>query len=152
MSSKKSAAARPVAEPGPLPALAGDLPRHQLALGTRSACALFRGFEAIRSVQQRAAHHALARHQAAAERLRQPCNPADLLMVQTELLRFDMDEAARYWQQLGQAALEMQQMLLESMAAALREESQEAVGTLQAMAAAMPQPSGGNGHAGHRAA
>lgn len=151
MSSKKAAAPRIPAESNALTVLAGDLPRQQLAIGTRSACAFFRGFESMRKIQQRTAHHALAQYQAAAERLRQPCNPVDVLMLQAELLRFDLDEAARYWQQLGQAALEMQQMVLDSMAAALREESEEAVGNLQALAAAVPQPFRGDGRSGHAA-
>lgn len=140
MSSKKTAVAR--RERSDLPALAGDLTRQQLAIGTRSACALFRGFESIRKIQQRTAHQALAHYEAAAERLSGPCNPVDVLMVQAELLRFDFDEAARYWQQLGQATMEMQHMLLDSMAAVLRQESGEAVGTWQALAAGVPQALG----------
>ena len=151
MSTKKAAAPKAPADQNALTVLASDLPRQQLAIGTRSACALFRGFESMRKIQQRTAHHALAQYQAAAERLRQPCNPVDVLMLQAELLRFDMDEAARYWQQLGQAALEMQQMVLDSMAATLREESEEAVGNLQALAAAVHQPFGGDGRSGQAA-
>ena len=149
MSTKKAVAPQAPAEQNALTVLASDLPRQQLAIGTRSACALFRGFESMRKIQQRTAHHALSQYQAAAERLRQPCNPVDVLMLQAELLRFDMDEAARYWQQLGQAALEMQQMVLDSMAAAMREESEEAVGNLQALAAAVPF--GGDGRSGQAA-
>ena len=163
MSTKKAAAPKAPADQNALTVLASDLPRQQLAIGTRSACALFRGFESMRKIQQRTAHHALAQYQAAAERLRQPCNPVDVLMLQAELLRFDMDEAARYWQQLfgpGKAAnaggvatsaLEMQQMVLDSMAATLREESEEAVGNLQALAAAVHQPFGGDGRSGQAA-
>ena len=38
---------------------ASDLPRQQLSLATESACAMFRGFEAMRKIQERAAHQAL---------------------------------------------------------------------------------------------
>lgn len=99
------------ADPAPL----GDLPRQQLAAGTQAACALFRGFESIRKVQQKAAHQALAHHQALADKLKEPCHPMDLLAIQAELLRFDMQGAAAYWQQVAAAMLEMQRDLLAGM-------------------------------------
>lgn len=88
--------------------LLGDLGRQQFALATESACAMFRGSEAMRKVQQEAAHHSSEHHEAAAQKLRGPCAPAELLAIQSDLLRFDMQEAAQYWQQMADAALKAQ--------------------------------------------
>jgi hypothetical protein len=85
-----------------------DFGRQQAVVATESACAIFRGFEAMRKIQEEAAHQAAQRHAEAAQKLRGNCQPADLMAVQSELLRFDFDAAGRYWQQLAAAALEMQ--------------------------------------------
>jgi Phasin protein len=89
-----------------------DLGRQQLALATESACALFRGSEAMRQIQQHAAHQALERHQDAMQKLRSPCEPADLLAVHSDLMKFDVDGATQYWQQLASAALKTQGELM----------------------------------------
>jgi len=89
-----------------------DASRQQMAVAAESACAMFRGFEAMRRIQEEAAHDALARHEAAAEKLKRPCLPADLLAIETDLIRFDLETATRYWQQLGAAAMEMQAEML----------------------------------------
>jgi len=85
-----------------------DFGRHQAIVATESACAMFRGFEAMRKIQEEVAHKALQRHAAAAQRLRGDCGPTEMMAVQADLLRFDLDAAARYWQELAAAALEMQ--------------------------------------------
>jgi hypothetical protein len=85
-----------------------DLPRKQLALMTQSASALFRGSEAMRKIQQQAAHRAAAHQDEVTERLRAPCDFSELLAIQGELLRFNLQEAAQYWQQLTDAALKVQ--------------------------------------------
>jgi hypothetical protein len=84
-----------------------DLPRKQLALMTQSAAALSRASETIRKVQQQAAHRASTQHQEAAERLRSPCDFSELLAIQSELMRFNMQEAAQYWQQMASAVLKI---------------------------------------------
>lgn len=89
-----------------------DFGRQQMALANEGAGALFRGFEAIRKIQQQTAHQAGARHEAAAEKLKESCSPNDVLAIQSELLRFDIEAATRYWQQLGAAAMEMQTEML----------------------------------------
>ncbi len=88
--------------------LLADFGRQQLALATESACAILRGSEAVRKIQQQAAQQASVRHEAAAQQLRGPCEPADLLAIQSELLRFNLQAAVLYWQQLGAAALKTQ--------------------------------------------
>ena len=94
------------------PAMLADLSRQQLALATDFACAIFQGSEAIRNIQQKVAHEALERHQSASQKLRDSREPADFLAVQTELMRFDMDGAARYWLQLANANFKMQAELV----------------------------------------
>src|SRR6478609_11332169 len=94
-----------------------DLPRQQMAAAAQANCALFRGVEAIRTIQQKTAHQALAHRRAIAGKLREPCHPMDLVAVQGELLRFDLQGAAMYWQQLGAALLDMQREMLGSASA-----------------------------------
>lgn len=85
-----------------------DLPRQQATVACEAACAMFRGFEAMRRVQEQAAHQALARHESVAGRLKQPAKAVDLFALQADLMRFDIDAAAKYWQGLAGAAMEMQ--------------------------------------------
>jgi Phasin protein len=104
--SASSEATTPASTP-PLGLLA-DLPRQQMALITQSASALMRASESVRKVQQQAAHRASAQHQQVAERLRGPCDFNELMAIQSELLRFNMQEAAQYWQQIATAAFRAQ--------------------------------------------
>ena len=88
--------------------LFANLGRLQLALMADSASAMFRGAEAIRKVQQQAAHQASVHHESAAHKLRDPREPAELLAIESDLLRFDMQEAAHYWQQIATTAWKTQ--------------------------------------------
>ena len=88
--------------------LLANLGRLQFALAADSASAMFRGAEAIRKVQQQAAHQAAAHHESAAQRLRNPRERGELLAIESDLLRFDMQEAAHYWQQISMAAWKTQ--------------------------------------------
>ena len=111
MSSKTSPVAPPneaaAVTSSPLNMLA-DLGRQQLALAAEGACALFRGSEAMREIQHQAAHQACAHHEEAVQKLRGTCEPADLLAIQTDLLRFNLQGAAEYWQGLMANALKTQ--------------------------------------------
>ncbi|HEX7890284.1 MAG TPA: phasin family protein [Ramlibacter sp.] len=86
---------------------ATDFTRQQMLVASESACALFRGFQAIRGIQEQAAQHAAERHAEGIERLRRAGNALDLMSVQGELMRSDLESATQYWQQLAGAALEM---------------------------------------------
>jgi hypothetical protein len=88
--------------------LMADLPRRQLALLTQAASAMFRGSEAMRNIQQQAAQRASEHHEEAAERLRSDCDLAELMSIQADLVRFNMQEAMQYWQQLAGAGMRMQ--------------------------------------------
>jgi hypothetical protein len=81
---------------------------HQVACTTDCWAAMFRGFEEMRTVQERAAQAAAERHTAAASQLAHASGPGDLLAVQADLLRFDVEGAIRYWQQLWASGFEMQ--------------------------------------------
>jgi hypothetical protein len=85
-----------------------DLPRQQSAVATHAACAMFSGFEAMRKVQEKAAHAALKHYSDAAQRLEKQCAPLDVLSVQMDLARFDAEAAAAYWQELAATALQTQ--------------------------------------------
>jgi hypothetical protein len=86
-----------------------DLARQQLAVTTESTSAICRGSEAMRRIQQDAAHQASVHHAQASQKMRaSSCQPADLLAIQAELLRVDMQDAGQYWQQLASAALQTQ--------------------------------------------
>jgi len=88
-----------------------DLPRQQMTLATEGACAMFHGFETMRHIQEKAAHEALMHYTKAAQQLRDAKDPAQLLEIQAELMRFDLEGATRYWQQIGAAAVDMQNEL-----------------------------------------
>lgn len=89
-----------------------DWGRQQLAVAAEGASTVYRGFEALRQVQQQTAHGAARRHAEAAERLRAACLPIEVLAVQSQLLRDDFDDASRYWQQLAATTFEMNSRLL----------------------------------------
>lgn len=88
--------------------LLADFSREQFAVFTEVASTLFRNSETMRKIQQQAAHHASLRHEAATKKLRANCTPADLLGIQSELLRFDTAGASQYWRQLAAVAQQTQ--------------------------------------------
>lgn len=89
-----------------------EVGRQQLAVASESSSALFRGGEALRKVQQESAHEASVRHAEAAHKLSAPCPLAELLAIQTELLRANAQSATRYWQQLAMVALQTQREMM----------------------------------------
>jgi hypothetical protein len=86
----------------------GDCGREQMAVAVDASCAMFRGLEAVRAIQQRTAQQAAARHEAAARRLRETAATGDLMSVPLGLLQEDLQSATRYWQELAAAAFETQ--------------------------------------------
>jgi hypothetical protein len=86
---------------------AAKFARQQFAVGAESGLLLARGFEAMRGIQQQAREHSEQRHADAARKLGSSPRPADALAVQSELLRGDMEEAARCWQELVKQAMEV---------------------------------------------
>ncbi|MEO8656520.1 MAG: phasin family protein [Ramlibacter sp.] len=92
--------------------LVTDLPRRQLAMLSQSASTLYRGSEALRQIQQQAAERASRQHQEAAEKLRDSRDFGEVMAIQTELLRFNLQESAQYWQQLATAVLKLQSEMI----------------------------------------
>jgi hypothetical protein len=86
--------------------------RQQMAVAAEGASTMARGFEAMRRVQEQITQHAAERHAEAAEKLRGRSAPSDLIAAQSQLLRDDLEDATRYWQQLAAAAFEMNSQLL----------------------------------------
>ncbi len=85
-----------------------EVTRQQLSLMTQAACAVLGSSEAIGKIQQHAVHQASLRHEAAAESLRGEVEPLDVLAIQSDLLRQDMQEAAQYWTELATTAMKSQ--------------------------------------------
>lgn len=84
-----------------------DFGRQQVAVASESAATLFRGLDAMRRIQEQAAREATEHHAALAARMGGRYTPAELMLLQGELLRYDMEAVARCWQQLAGAALEL---------------------------------------------
>lgn len=120
--------------------LPSEFSRQQLAVATESASAIYRGSEALRKIQQQTAHEASVRHAQAAQKLLAPCQPADLLSIQSELLRADMQSAGHYWQQLAAATMQAQREMMASMSHLLDRESSGAniKSAMEAFLAAIP--------------
>jgi hypothetical protein len=109
MSRKKAEAA----SPPPVSAIAdGELSRNQFEAGERCLSTLCRGMETFGKIQSQAAHHAAAYHAEVARRVHSPKNGMDLLAIEADVMRFEIQETMQMWQQLGTAALELQRELL----------------------------------------
>ncbi len=89
-----------------------DLPRRQLAMLSQSASAWYRGSETVRQIQLQSAQRASQQHQQAAERLRGSRDFGELMSIQTDLLRFNLQESANYWQQMASALLQVQSEMI----------------------------------------
>jgi hypothetical protein len=79
----------------------------QMVVAAEEAQILISGWNTMRQIQEQAVREGIGRHAAAAQRLRGMQRGEDLLALQAELLRQDMEGAARYLQQLTETALEM---------------------------------------------
>lgn len=90
----------------------GDWNRQQVAVANESVRTVYRGFEAMRRIQEQAARAAAERHSAAAAKLRLQGGAAAFAAVQGELMREDLAGATKYWQDLTGAVLEMNTELL----------------------------------------
>lgn len=99
-----------------------ELGRHQLALAVDGTTALCRGSEALRKIQHDAAHEASVFHEETAQRLFVSCQPAELMAIQAELLRFTMQSAGKYWQQIAANAMQTQVEMIKSVTHVLQRE------------------------------
>ena len=106
-----------------------DVTRQQLTMMTEAACAVLGSSEALGKIQQQAAHQASVRHNAAAETLRGEVEPMDILSIQSDLVRQDMQEAAQYWAQLASAVMRTQLDMMGRMTDMLNSSSQGGLGS-----------------------
>lgn len=119
--------------------LLADLGRQQLAMKAEMTSALCRGIEAVRRIQQETAQQASARHGEVVQKLKGSCQPADLLALQSELLRLDLQSAGQYWQQLAVVALQTQKEMMGSMSHMLSRENGGGVkSAMQALQSVIP--------------
>lgn len=107
-SPRSSTAGDVATDPSSAANMLADLPRRQLAMLSQSASVLYRGSEVVRQLQQQAAQRASEHHQEAAEKLRDSRDLNEMMAIQAELLRFNLQESAQYWQQLATAMLKVQ--------------------------------------------
>jgi len=124
---------------------AKDFGRQQMQAGLQGACTLFRGFEAMRRIQQEAARQALERHEAVLDRLGDGEADADPITLQARLLADDLQEAHAYWQQLLSVGWAMQRELLQECMGHAEAQSDESSRLAQAMAPVFELYTNGNG-------
>ena len=122
-----------------LPNIFADFGRHQLALAVEGTSALCRSSEALRKIQQEAAHEASVFHEETAQKLFTPCQPAELIAIQSELMRFCLQSSGKYWQQLVAQAMQTQVEMMRSVSQVLQSEKDIGMKSpLEAFQAAMP--------------
>ena len=144
---KNRVTSAPSEAPGSGQAFAGlmaDLGRHQMALAVEGTGALCRGNEALRKIQQDAAHDASAFHEETAKRLFMPCQPSELLAIQSELLRFGIQGAGRYWLRIASNALQTQVEMIRSARQVMEREKDTGMKSpLEILQSALPPLAGG---------
>ncbi len=111
-----------------------DLGRQQMSVAAEASNALMRGFDAMRKLQEQAAHDAAERHAAVARKLQGASQPFELMTIQAASVRDDLESATQYWQQLAATALEMQTEVMGCASHLLDSESAlEAASALEAL-------------------
>lgn len=133
----KNSTAQP-AESHP-PNILSELGRHHLALVVDGTTVMCRGSEALRKIQQNAAHEASVFHEETAQRLFVSCQPAELMAIQSELLRFVVQSAGKYWQQVAANAMQTQVEMIKSVTHVLeREKDTGTKSPMEVLQSAMP--------------
>lgn len=114
--SQASRASTAPAENASQDAAAFAFAQEQLQAAMTLADVVFKGAEDIRRVQLEAAHHAHERHGKALAEVAAATSPNELLKLQAELLRDDLETAGQYWQQITAACAQLQTEALSAMA------------------------------------
>lgn len=137
---KETSAKREATAGGPsFPNALADLGRHQMALAVESTSALCRGNEALRKIQQDAAHQASLFHEQIAQKLFVPCQPAELMAIHSELLRFSLQSAGKYWQQIAARTMQTQVEMIRSVTQVLESEKDTGMKSpMEVLQSAMP--------------
>lgn len=93
---------------------AADWQQQQAAALRDSAVALLHGFEAVRGIQQAAARKFSARESTPPGPLHGTAAVSELALWQLQAFQENLADAARYWQDLAGALLEMQAQIFNS--------------------------------------
>ena len=124
---------------GEAPNFLSELGRHQLALAVEGTTALCRGNEALRKIQQDAAHEASVFHEETVQRLFAPCQPAELMAIQSELMRFTLQSSGRYWQKIAASMMQTQVEMIKSATHVLeREKGSGAKSPMEVLQSTLP--------------
>jgi hypothetical protein len=127
MSTRNSRGASGTASINDTSMMMADLSRRQFAMMSRSASALYRASEALRQIQLESAQRA----QQAAERLRDSRDFSEMMAIQTDLLRFNLQESAHYWQELTTTMLKIQSEMISGAGEALDSGTEPTLDALQ---------------------
>ena len=112
---------------------------HQLTLAVDGTTVLCCGSEALRKIQHDAAHEASVFHEETAQRLFVYCPPTELVAIQSKLLRFTMQSAGKYWQQIAASAMQTQVEMIKSVTHVLeREKDTGTKSPMQVLQSVMP--------------
>lgn len=91
--------------------------KRQMEYAMESACALFKGVEAMGEIQLQTAHATRTEHEHAEQKLHAAHDASEIAAVQNDLLRFDTQGAARYWQELVEVMFKTQAEMIGCMRA-----------------------------------
>lgn len=97
----RSSASPAAQTPTPTEGAGFSLAQQQLQTLMSLTDLMFKGAEEVRRFQMQAAHDARERHERAHAEVASAGNPNELLSVQSELVRYDVEAGSRYWQQLA---------------------------------------------------
>jgi Phasin protein len=116
-----------------------EMGRHQLALVAEGARALCCRSEALRKIQQEAAHDASVFHAETGERLFSLRDPGELMSIQSELMRFALSSASNYWRQIIANAMNTPVDMMACIGQVLQSEKEHGVKTpLEAFQSVIP--------------
>lgn len=116
-----------------------EMGRHQLAIAAESTRTLCSRSEALRKIQQEAAHDASVFHAETGQKLFGLKEPAELLALQSELMRFALRSAGSYWQKIVANAMNTQVEMMASIGHVLQSEKEHGVKTpMEVFQAAIP--------------
>lgn len=121
------------------PSFLMEMGRHQLALVAEGTRALCRRSEALRKIQQEAAHNASVFHAETGEKLFSLRDPGELMSIQSELMRFALRSASNYWQQIFANAMNTPVEMMACIGHVLQSEKEHGVKTpLEAFQSVIP--------------
>ena len=92
--------------------LMSEQARQQLVMASEVSSVMCRAAEALQQIQQHMTQRAALRYQQMAEQIRGAQSPAEMVAIQSTLMASSMQEAAQYLQDMTQATLRIQSLML----------------------------------------